>query len=76
MDRHEYDIDIVAMSKGHLAQLYAPDLTPHAAVNRLMHWIRIHPTLPGELARTGYRKTTKLFTPQQVYLIVESLGEP
>jgi hypothetical protein len=39
MDRYEYDMDIVSMTKRELAMMYAPDLTPHAAVNRLMHWI-------------------------------------
>lgn len=75
-DRYDYDMDIVSMSKGQLAQMYAPDLTPHAAVNRLANWIRLHPTLLEELQRTGYRKTSRLFTPQQVHLIVERLGEP
>ncbi len=34
METYDYDMDIVAMSKQELAQMYAPDLTPHAAVNR------------------------------------------
>ena len=76
MERHCYDIDIVTMSKRELAQLYAPELTPHAAVNRLMNWIRNHPTLTSALHQTGYRKTARIFSPRQVELIVEHLGEP
>ena len=76
METYDYDMDIVAMSKQELAQMYAPDLTPHAAVNRLMTWIHHHPTLTEELHRTGYRKTARVFTPRQVHLIVDYLGEP
>ncbi len=74
--RYDYDMDIVAMPKRELAQMYAPDLTPRAAVNRLMDWIRRHPTLTDELSRTGYRKTARVFTPRQVHLILDYLGEP
>lgn len=28
METYDYDMDIVAMSKQELAQMYAPDLTP------------------------------------------------
>ena len=76
MERHCYDIDIVTMSKRELAQLYAPELTPHAAVNRLMNWIQHHPALTSALQQTGYRKTARIFSPRQVELIVEHLGEP
>ena len=76
MDRYEYDMDIVPMTKRELAMMYAPDLTPHAAVNRLMQWINYHPTLTQELLATGYRKTSRILTAKQVHLIVERLGEP
>jgi len=76
MDRYEYDMDIVPMTKRELAMMYAPDLTPHAAVNRLMQWINYHPTLTQELLATGYRKTARVLTAKQVHLIVERLGEP
>ncbi len=76
MDRYEYDMDIVSMTKRELAMMYAPDLTPHAAVNRLMQWISYHPTLTQELLATGYRKTSRILTAKQVHLIVERLGEP
>lgn len=76
MKSYDYDIDIVAMGKRELAQLYAPDLMPRSAVNRLNRWISIHPVLSAELRKTGYRKTCKIFSPRQVELIVEHLGEP
>lgn len=74
--RYDYDLEISPMSKGELAALYAPGLTPHAAVNRLMNWIARHPTLPGDLAATGYRKRARMLSARQVHLIVDRLGEP
>jgi hypothetical protein len=76
MKSYDYDIDIISMSKRDLAQLYAPELTPRSAVNRLMRWISIHPVLSDELRKAGYRKTAKVLSPRQVELIVEHLGEP
>lgn len=64
------------MSKSELAMHYAPNLTPQAAVNRLMDWIRHNPELTDALDRTGYRKKQKLFTSLQVRTIVSYLGEP
>lgn len=75
-DRREYDMEFTTMPKYELAQMYAPELTVHSAVNRLMHWIQHHPQLWHELLLTGYRKNAKLFSPRQVELIVEFLGEP
>lgn len=72
----ELDFDITAMTKRELAQLYAPNLTPRAAVNRLRAWIDRHPILTAELARCGYRKTARLLTGKQVRLILTYLGEP
>jgi hypothetical protein len=73
---HEIEFDVVPMTKQELAQMYAPDLTPHAAVNRLMRWVNLHPVLKTELRNTGYQKTSRLLTSRQVRLIVEYLGEP
>lgn len=64
------------MSKMELAMLYAPNLTPQGAVNRLMDWIRHNPELTESLLRTGYRKSQKLLTSLQVRIIFDYLGEP
>ena len=64
------------MKKTELAQMYLPYYTAHSAVNRLMAWIRLSPSLVAALAATGYRKTQKELTPIQVRLIQEHLGEP
>lgn len=72
----QHTLPATTMTKQELALLYAPDLTPHAAVNRLMAWIRYHPKLTQALNNTGYRKTAKVLTPRQVTLIYHYLGEP
>lgn len=72
----DYEMDIVPMKKSELALLYSPDLTPHAAVNRLMTWVKLDKQLMAELIGTGYRKTAKLLSAMQVALIVEHLGMP
>lgn len=70
------NMDIVPMSKQELAQMYAPDLTPRAAVNRLAKWIKINPALVKALEAAGYVKQSKIFTSKQVKIIMEYLGEP
>ena len=66
-----------AYGKSELALLYFPDVTlAHTAVNHLMSWIRRNPMLTEELAKMGYRKSAKFFTPKEVGLIVGYLGEP
>lgn len=58
-----------------LAQLYSPDVTPGTAWHRLRACIEKHPTLLPALQATGYRRQ-RFFTPAQVRLIVEAIGEP
>lgn len=68
---------IKAYAKSELALCYFPDtLSIHTATNHLMAWIRRCPELTERLMATGYHKMAKYFTPRQVALIVEYLGEP
>ena len=67
---------VKAMSKAEVAMAYAPHLTPHGAVNRLMDWIRRNGELMELLQRSGYRKQQKLFTSYQVRIIFDYLGAP
>lgn len=64
------------LTKKELAQMYFPDSNPRTAVNHLMTWIRRCTPLWQELEKTGYVKTAKNFTPKQIELIVEHIGEP
>ncbi len=59
-----------------LALAYSPDLTPQAAFRRLTRWIEIKPGLTEALVATGLQAHTRVYTPAQVRLIVEALGEP
>jgi hypothetical protein len=62
--------------KSELAQAYAPDITPGAALNRLALWIKTNSRLSEALKETDYRVNQQLFTSRQVALIFEHLGEP
>ena len=62
--------------RGELAKCYNPDLSDSAARKRLAQWIAFHPTLSADLAKAGFKPSQRIFTPRQVELIFEALGEP
>lgn len=64
------------VQKGDLASAYFPSLTPHSALNRLMQLIRDDGTLLDRLVDAGYRKMQRQFSPLQVDIILERLGNP
>ena len=70
------DFKIRPYTKKELALAYFPDSSPHSAVNHLMTWIYRCKPIMAQLLATGYEKTSKGFTPRQVRLITEHLGEP
>lgn len=59
-----------------LARLYCPYITPDAAWKKLRRWIRLCPGLTDKLASAGYTEHVRSFTPAQVRLIAEAIGEP
>ena len=62
-----------AYAKSELAMVYFPSaITPHAAVNMLMTWIK----RDEKLKNLGYERNSKWFKPREVRAIVEHLGEP
>ena len=63
-------------TKKELALLYFPDSTPRVAVNHLMAIIRRNDMLRDELLSTGYKTTSKVFTPRQVQAIFDWIGAP
>lgn len=68
---------IRAYGKQELAMLYFPNVKdPHVAVNRLTGWIKRCKALSHSLEAIGYNRFAKIFTPREVGLIVEYLGEP
>ena len=64
------------LQKSALARLYFPELAPHQACNRLRRWIIRCEQLHKELLQCGYSPYQRVFTPQQVRLIIRYLGEP
>ena len=59
-----------------LAQLYCPDITPEAAWRKFRKWMHRYPGLNDHLAAIGYTPQCRSFTPAQVRMIVEAIGEP
>ena len=62
--------------KSELALLYFPQSSPHTATVRLIGWIRRCDELCRELAKCHNSKYAKFFSPKEVALIFEYLGEP
>lgn len=64
------------IDKDKLAKQYFPHLTRRQAVHKLWRWISLNAELCSQLASTGYRPKCRSFTPTQVRMIYEKLGEP
>ena len=65
-----------AYGRTELAQAYNPHLSPGAAWQKLSLWINLYPSLSEQLSAIGYSPHQRVFTPRQVAMIVEALGEP
>ena len=64
------------IGKSELAMRYFPECSsPKVANDRLQRWIASCPALDKELTALHHRKAAKVFTPREVALIVEYLGE-
>ena len=59
-----------------LALLYFPNILPASASTQLSRWIRRDPELLSALEAIGYRKGRRVYTPLQVRVIVEHMGDP
>lgn len=59
-----------------LAMIYFPDMCRDAAYRKLKSWITGCKGLVEALAKVGYCGHKRTFTPAQVALIFEYLGEP
>jgi len=62
--------------RSELALLYCPGLEKMSAWRKLKRWIYRSPHLIDNLEAFGYEPTQRAFTPLQVRLIVNALGEP
>lgn len=64
------------VGKSQLAKAYSTELSYDSARKRLISWMDRHPTLMKRLEATGYRRNSRVFTPAQVKIIFDCLGEP
>lgn len=62
--------------KSELAHLYNPQLTLKNATQVLRRWINHNTELHQALIRSGYWEYNRSFTPRQVQIIIDLLGEP
>lgn len=67
---------IRSYGKGELAMLYIEGVKQPSAVKEFNAWIRKSPGLEQKLMETGMNRTARKYTPMQVQLIVNALGEP
>ena len=58
-----------------LAQLYLPNITPKSAWRAFKKWLKKFPGLWARLEAMG-AWCRRVFTPAEVRLIVEAIGEP
>ena len=62
---------IRAYGKSELAMMYFPDLSKETAMKKLRFWLSVNTRL-RHLINRNFRK----FTPKEVRLIIEEIGEP
>ena len=67
------EFTIRAYGRMELAQLYSPELTDIAAYRKMKKWIERCPGLQQRLYDLGYQRS---YTPLEVRVIVDALGEP
>ena len=68
---------VKAYGKSELALLYFPDCTTATgALSNLKSWIHGNKELREALQKCGMSPKSKFFTPREVTLIAEYLGEP
>ena len=70
------EFKIRASGRMELAQLYSPQLTDIAAYRKMKKWISLCPGLLQRLYDVGYESKRRSFTPLEVRVIVDALGEP
>ena len=71
-----YDLPRERMRKTELASRYSPHTSPGSARRNLLRWMKMNPELMERLGETGYKDSQRYFTPRQVGIIYEMLGEP
>lgn len=65
-----------SLSSKELAILYFKNCLPESGVKQLKRWIRKNKALKEALVKAGYHDKQRIFSPLQVALIFQYLGEP
>lgn len=76
MEQEESKFTVRAYTKSELAHLYNPQMTVKNATQVLRRWIQHNQELHNALISLGYTDRSRIFTPRQVQLIIDILGEP
>ena len=72
----EMDFKVRAYGRTELALAYCPTITPKAALRKLNRWIALVPDLESRLKALGFIPSSRSYTPAEVAIIVEALGQP
>ncbi|NDV84276.1 DUF4248 domain-containing protein [Bacteroides sp. 51] len=67
---------IKAYLKVELARLYNPHMSDEGALRKMRRWINHQPQLKARMDSLQLSPSDRQYTPKQVRLIVEYLGEP
>lgn len=59
-----------------LACMYCQSVMPESAWRKFKRWMVLYPGLMERLQGMGYTGRSRSFTPAQVKVIVDALGEP
>ena len=59
-----------------LARLYFPGILDKSASSQLSSWINRDEDLMAELKKAGYKKGQRMYTPRQVAILRDHLGDP
>lgn len=67
---------IQALHLKEIAGIYFPNSTPRSANTQIKRWFMYNKALMKALSDAGYVNGQRVFTPKQVQLVFEYLGEP
>ena len=62
--------------KADLARMYHPDLSAHAAMGKMRRWINRNAELKRRMQEVQVSVLNHTYTPKEVAILVEFLGEP
>lgn len=76
MEQNKDNFKIKEYGRMELAAKYCNCIMPESAWKKFRRWMHLYPGLMEQLAAIGYTERSRSFTPAQVRLIVDALGEP